>query len=215
MTQKKSPTDWRLYAITDEVISGGKTHLEIAKAAIAGGADVIQLRDKKASSRELFEIACSLRELTHRAEVTFIVNDRLDIAIASEADGVHLGQDDLSAKVARGLLSPGMLLGVSAGSTDDAVQAARAGADYIGVGPVFEARGTKSDAGEPLRLELIRQVRDICNIPIVAIGGIDLRNVSSVIRAGAHSAAVISALVQAKDIAEMAGKLTKRIDAEK
>ena len=215
MTQKKSPANWRLYAITDEVISDGRTHLEIAQAAIAGGADVIQLRDKKASSRELFEIACSLRELAHRAGVTFIVNDSLDIAVASGADGVHLGQEDLSAKVAGRLLTPGMILGVSAGSTDEAVQAERDGADYIGVGPVFEARGTKSDAGEPIGLELIRQVRETCNIPIVAIGGIDLQNVSSVIRAGAHSAAVISALVQAKDITEMAGKLTERIDFEK
>ncbi|NQT34899.1 thiamine phosphate synthase [bacterium] len=215
MTQKKSPADWRLYSITDEIISGGKTHLEIAQAVITGSADVIQLRDKKASSSELFEIACRLRELAHRAGVIFIVNDSLDIAVASGADGVHLGRDDSSVNLARKLLSPGMILGVSAGSTDEAIQAERDGADYIGVGPIFEARGTKSDAGEPLGLELIRQVRETCNIPIVAIGGINLQNVSSVIRAGAHSAAVISALVQVKNIAEMAGKLTKRIDAEK
>jgi len=215
LTQKKSPADWRLYSITDEIISGGKTHLEIAQAVITGSADVIQLRDKKASSSELFEIACRLRELAHRAGVIFIVNDSLDIAVASGADGVHLGRDDSSVNLARKLLSPGMILGVSAGSTDEAIQAERDGADYIGVGPIFEARGTKSDAGEPLGLELIRQVRETCNIPIVAIGGINLQNVSSVIRAGAHSAAVISALVQVKNIAEMAGKLTKRIDAEK
>ncbi|MFH0765780.1 MAG: thiamine phosphate synthase [Calditrichota bacterium] len=195
-----NPVAWRLFVLTDEVLSGGRSHVEVAQAALAGGAKVIQLRDKQASSRKLLDCALKIRELTTATQAVFIVNDRLDIALASEADGLHVGQDDLPAQVARKLLGSKKILGVSARSVKEAIQAECDGADYIGLGPVFEARGTKVNAGEPLGLELIRAVRRIVKIPIIAIGGINRDNAAEVIQAGATGVAVISAVVGAADI---------------
>ena len=202
-----SPGRWRLYVITDESASRGRSHIEIAEAAIRGGADVIQLRDKTASGETLYRVALALRTLTREAKVPFIVNDRLDIALAADADGVHLGQQDLPASVARHILGPGRILGVSAETLTEALLAEKDGADYLGVGPVFEARKTKADAGEPLGLERIARVRKHCRLPIVAIGGIDAQNARQVREAGADSAAVISAIVGADDIARAAERM--------
>lgn len=199
-----SPGLWRLYVITDESVSRGRSHIEIAEAAIRGGADVIQLRDKTASGGTLYRVALALRTLTREAKIPLIVNDRLDIALAADADGVHLGQKDLPASVARHILGPGRILGVSAETLTEALLAEKDGADYLGVGPVFEARKTKADAGEPLGLERIARVRKHCRLPIVAIGGIDAQNARRVREAGADSAAVISAIVGADDIARAA-----------
>ncbi len=207
MTEKVSPGRWRLYVITDETVSLGRSHVEIAEAAIRGGADVVQLRDKAASGGTLYRVALALRKLTREAKVPLIVNDRLDIALAADADGVHLGQADLPATVARSLLGPARILGVSADTLEEALRAERDGADYLGVGPVFEARKTKADAGEPLGLDLIIRVRKECRLPIVAIGGIDARNARRVREAGADSAAVISAIVAADDIARAARRM--------
>jgi thiamine-phosphate pyrophosphorylase len=215
MTGSISPARWRLYVITDERLGRGRTHLEIAEAAIRGGADVIQMRDKTASGRRLCEVALRLRALTREAKVSFIVNDRPDIALAADADGVHVGRQDLPASAARRIMGPGRILGVSAESVEEAVVAEREGADYLGVGPVFEAWGTKEDAGEPLGLDLIAQVRRHCRIPIVAIGGITAENAREVRDAGADAAAVISAVVAADDVAEAARRLKRALaDAE-
>jgi len=202
-----SPGRWRLYVITDESVSRGRSHIEIAEAAIRGGADVIQLRDKNASGGTLYRVALALRMLTREAKVPLIVNDRLDIALAADADGVHLGQKDLPASVARHIMGPGRILGVSAETLEEALLAEKDGADYLGVGPVFEARKTKADAGEPLGLERIARVRKHCRLPIVAIGGIDAQNARQVRGAGADSAAVISAIVGADDIARAAEQM--------
>lgn len=207
MELRKTPQQWRLYAITDEQLSRGRSHVEIAEAAIAGGADVIQLRDKHASSLKLYRDALQIRKLTHEAGIQFIVNDRLDIALAVDADGVHVGQDDLPPAVARRLLGRDKILGVSATSPEEALQAEKDGADYLGVGPVFEARSTKADAGEPRGLELIRDIHNECSLPIVAIGGIKPENVAEVMAAGAQCAAVISAVVSADDIARATQQL--------
>ena len=204
---------WRLYVITDERLGRGRSHLQIAEAALRGGADVIQLRDKEASSGRLFRAALELRKLTRDAKVPFIVNDRLDVALAADADGVHVGQVDLPASVVRRILGPGKILGVSAETVEEAMTAEKDGADYLGVGPVFEARGTKADAGEPLGLELIAQVRLRCRLPIVAIGGIHAENARKVREAGADAVAVISAVVGAEDIAQAARRLKHRLCA--
>jgi thiamine-phosphate pyrophosphorylase len=204
MTDRHTPARWRLYIITDERLGRGRSHLEIADAAIRGGADVIQLRDKAASSRRLYDIALQLRRLTREAGVPLIVNDRLDIALAADADGVHIGREDLPASAVRRILGPGKILGVSAETVEEAVAAEREGADYLGVGPVFEARGTKPDAGEPLGLDLIARIRRGCRLPIVAIGGIHAENARSVRDAGATAAAVISAVASAEDITQAA-----------
>lgn len=204
-------SDWKLYVITDEELSKGRSHFQIARAAIAGGADVIQLRDKTADSLKLYQTALEIRTLTRQAVIPFIMNDRLDIALAADADGLHVGQDDLPAKIARKLLGPHKILGISASSEEEAVQAEKEGADYLGVGPVFEARSTKADAGEPRGLQLIKNIRKRCSIPIVAIGGINQSNVKSVIEVGAQCAAVISAIVSAPDVAEATRMLKDHI----
>ena len=207
MIDKISPGRWRLYVITDESVSRGRSHIEIAEAAIRGGADVIQLRDKTASGGKVYQVALALRKLTREARVPLIVNDRLDIALAADADGVHLGQKDLPAAVARNIMGPGRILGVSADTPEEALLAEKDGADYLGVGPVFEARETKADAGEPLGLERIVLIRKHCRLPIVAIGGIGAQNARQVREAGADSAAVISAIVAADDIARAARQM--------
>jgi len=182
----------------------------VAEAAIAGGADVLQLRDKEAGSGRLYQEALQLRKLTRDARVLFIVNDRLDVALAVDADGVHVGQSDLPASVVRRILGPGKVLGVSVVTVEEAIRAEKDGADYLGVGPVFEARGTKPDAGEPVGLDRIVRIRRHCRLPIVAIGGIDADNARKVREAGADGAAVISAIVSADDIAQATRRL-KRI----
>lgn len=209
--QNKIPL-WRLYVITDEELSGGRSHIEIAEAAIMGGADVIQLRDKTASSRKLYEIATQIKKLTEETGVQFILNDRLDIALAVNADGLHVGQDDLPAPVTRKFLGPDKILGVSAINVAEAIQAEKDGADYLGVGPVFEARGTKADAGEPKGLQLIKDIRQRCSLPIVAIGGINHTNILSVMEAGSQGAAVISAVVSAADITHATQALKDQIE---
>ena len=210
MTDRISPGLWRLHVLTDRKASRGRSHLQVAEAAIAGGADVIQLRDKEASSGGLYREALQLRKLTREAKVPFIVNDRLDIALAVDADGVHVGQSDLPASVVRKILGPGKILGVSVVTVEEAIRAEKDGADYLGVGPVFEARGTKPDTVEPLGVDCIARIRRHCRLPIVAIGGINAENARKVRDAGADAAAVISAIVSADDIEQAASRM-KRI----
>ena len=210
MTVRISPGLWRLYVIIDPKASRGRSALQVAEAAIEGGADVLQLRDKEASSGRLYRVALQLRKLTRDAGIPFIMNDRLDIALATDADGVHVGQTDLPASVVREIMGPARILGVSVDTVEEAILAERDGADYLGVGPVFEARGTKPDAGLPLGVDLIARIRRRCGLPIVAIGGINAENARTVREAGADAAAVISAIVAANDIARAARRL-KRI----
>ena len=212
MTDPISPGLWRLHVLTDRKTSRGRSHVQVAEAAIAGGADVIQLRDKEASSGRLYQEALQLRKLTRDAQVPFIVNDRLDIALAVDADGVHVGQSDLPASVVRRIMGPGKILGVSVVTVEEALQAEKDGADYLGVGPVFEARGTKPDTGEPLGVGCITRIRPHCRLPIVAIGGITAENAREVREAGADAAAVISAIVSAEDISEATRRLKRNFE---
>src|SRR5512140_254662 len=207
MTDRSTPGLWRLYVITDEKASRGRSHLQVAEAAILGGADVLQLRDKETSSGRLYRVAMQLRKLTRDANVSFIVNDRLDIALAADADGIHVGQADLPVSVVRKIMGPRKILGVSVDTVEEAILAEKDGADYLGVGPVFEARGTKPDAGEPLGVDRIARIRCNCRLPIVAIGGIDAENARKVREAGADAAAVTSAIAGADDIAHAARRL--------
>ena len=212
MTDRISPGLWRLYVITDEKVSRGRSHLQVAEAAIVGGADVLRLRDKAASSARLYRVALQLRKITREAKIPFIVNDRLDIALAADADGVHVGQADLPASVVREIMGPDRILGVSVDTVEEAVQAEKDGADYIGVGPVFEARETKPDAGLPLGVDRIARIRRHCGLPIVAIGGIDAENARNVREAGADAAAVISGIAAADDIAHATRRLKRILD---
>jgi len=213
MTRSLSPGSWRLYVITDERLSRGRPYREVVEAAISGGADAIQLREKAAPAGTLYRIARELREITRNADVSFLVNDRLDIALAVDADGVHIGQQDIPASVARRILGPGKILGVTAETVEEAHAAEKDGADYLGVGPVFEARGTKTDAGPPQGPAIIANIRPHTRLPIVAIGGIKAENARLVREAGADSAAVISAIVAADDIAKAARALKSILSA--
>lgn len=198
--------DLSLYVITDRLLSRGRSHREVVASAIAGGATCIQLREKDLSTRELYVTAEDLRRLTREKGVTFIVNDRLDVALAVGADGVHLGPDDLPFTAARRLMPPDMILGVSAGNLKDALEAQRMGANYLGVGSVF-ATATKADAGEPIGLEGLSHICRRVSIPVVGIGGINASNARSVMEAGAAGVAVISSVVAASDIASAAREL--------
>lgn len=160
---------------------------------------MIQLRDKVSGPRQLLREARQIAQLCRERGVCFIVNDRLDLALAADADGVHLGQDDLPPRNARALLGASKFLGVSTHSLEQALRAAEQGADYLGIGPVF-ATATKATGYEPVGCDPIRQLRARVDLPIVAIGGITLSNVGEVIRGGAAGVAVISAIVGADDI---------------
>lgn len=160
---------------------------------------MIQLRDKSAGPRELLSDARRIAQLCRERGVRFIVNDRLDLALAADADGVHLGQEDLPPEAARAILGSNKLLGVSTHSLEQALEAAEQGADYLGIGPIF-ATGTKATGYEPRGCDIIRQLRARIDLPLIAIGGITLDNVAEVIQAGAAGAAVISAIVGAADI---------------
>ena len=203
-----------LYIITDEAIAGGLTHAEIAERAIAGGADVIQLRDKVCGSRKLCQIGRALRTITMKTGTLFIVNDRLDVALACEADGVHLGQDDIRADVARQIAPPGFIIGVSVGTIDEAIRAEQDGADYLALSPVFST-ASKNDAGPGRGLIVLREIRRSVSVPVIAIGGITMDNVREVITAGADGVAVISVVVGSKNITAAAQELSTRISESK
>jgi len=186
-----------LYAIVDP-LDTDRTPVDLAAALLAGGARLLQLRLKQASARQLFEAAVAIRPLARAAGALFLVNDRPDVACAVEADGVHLGQDDVPVAVARRMLGPRRVIGVSTHDLDEARAAVAAGADYIGVGPVFETT-SKARPLAPRGLDLVRAVRQAVPCPCVAIGGITAAAVASVRDAGADCVAMIAALTRADD----------------
>ena len=203
-----------LCVITDVRLARGHDHVAIAEAALAGGADMIQLRDKTGNLRDLLPQAQTIQALCRARGAVFIVNDRVDLALAADADGAHVGQEDLPAASARRLLGPGRLMGVSTHNLVEVEAAQQVGADYIGFGPMF-ATGTKDTAYTPRGLEALRGIRRAVSLPILAIGGISLENVSLVIEAGATAPAVISAVVAAPDIAAAAAAFRQRVAAAK
>ena len=184
----------KIYPITDTKLSG-ISHLEQVKALLAGGARFIQVRDKYLSSRELFDAIVECQALAREHDATVIVNDRVDIAMALGADGVHLGQDDLKPVEARNLLTPGTIIGFSTHSVEQARDAIKLPVDYIASGPIFPTR-SKPDHEPVIGLEGLEKVRKaVGNFPLIAIGGITLENCRDVLSAGADSVAIISALV--------------------
>lgn len=192
--------------ITDVELAPGRTHADIAAAAIRGGARIVQLRDKKATDRDYFRAAMELRKITSEANALFFVNDRVDIAAAVRADGVNLGQTDLPVHAARRILGHHVIIGASADSIDQARRAEMDGANYVGFGPVFPT-STKLDAGPVSGLDTLRQVARLVDIPVVAIGGIGIESIASIAQAGARCAAVVSAVVCADDMADATARL--------
>jgi thiamine-phosphate pyrophosphorylase len=169
------------------------SHLDLAQQAIAGGADTIQLRHKGGSTRRMIDIACEIREICSAAGVCFIVNDRLDVAMASDADGVHLGQDDFPIPLARKILGEDRIIGGSAATPEEALRCQAEGADYLGFGPVFPT-GSKAGAGPVSGIEVLRNVVRGLTLPVVAIGGIQNSNIADIMGTGAWGIAVISAV---------------------
>jgi thiamine-phosphate pyrophosphorylase len=189
----------RLYVITDLRAARGRSLVEIVAAALAGGATAIQLRDKTSSALDQVALGRELRRLTREAGALFLVNDRVDLAHAVEADGVHLGQDDLPVAAARAILGPNAIVGGSPGNLDELAQSLAAGVDYLGVGPMYPT-GSKADAGTAIGPAGLASMRALTDLPIVGIGGIDANNLGPVIAAGADGVAIISAIVGAEDV---------------
>jgi thiamine-phosphate pyrophosphorylase len=201
-----------LHVITDETVQSRFSHFELAERAIAGGADTIQFRDKSRGAKDLVEIASALARLCRERNVPFIVNDRVDVALAALADGVHLGQTDLSVEVARGLVGPRMIVGGTASTLEDAIASQHEGADYVGFGHIFPT-SSKVKRGEPKGPDSVREICRALRIPVVAIGGIDPSNFLSVLEAGAWGIAVISSVCAADDPAGAARVLRQGIDS--
>lgn len=190
--------DYSLYLVTDRGLALGRATVNIVRAAIAGGVTCVQLREKHSDTRAFIEEARALKELLDvlEANIPLIINDRLDVALAIGADGVHLGQSDMPLADARRLAGKAMIIGVSAESVEDAIRAEAEGADYLGVSPVF-ATPTKTDAAPPLGVDGVRRIRAAVGLPLVGIGGIHAGNAADIIRAGANGVAVVSAIVSA------------------
>ncbi len=207
-----NPADWRTYLVTQASLSGGRSTEEVVRATIDGGVDVVQLREKDTSARERYELGCGLRGLTERAGVDLIVNDRIDIAEAVGAEGVHLGQSDLPVSVARDLLGSEATIGCSTSTVAEAERAEAEGADYLGVGAVYvtESKAVPEE-NSGIGPERVREIAEVVSIPIVGIGGITAENAPEVVEAGASSVAVISEIAAAEDPAGATEALSEAV----
>ena len=190
----------RLYFLTDRALSR-KGNVEDVRAALEGGVRIVQYREKTLSLRERIREALRIKELCRPAGATFIVNDRVDLALSVEADGVHLGQEDMPMEIARRLMGQDKLIGITVHNVEEALEAVADGADYLGVSPIF-ATSTKADAGIPIGLEGLREIRAQVELPIVGIGGITKENARPVLEAGADALCAISAIVTQEDVEE-------------
>jgi thiamine-phosphate pyrophosphorylase len=194
-----NPVDLRVYVITANVPHLGRTHLDVARAALAGGARIIQFRDKEMSDEEFAAVARQIQQLTREHNAPLVINDRVEIALAIGADGIHVGQHDLPFAEVKRLARLGMIIGVSATNYSEATALANSGADYLGVGPIFPTP-SKGDATPPIGLDELSRICRGVTLPIVAIGGISESNLPAIIKAGAAGAAVISAISSASDM---------------
>lgn len=197
---------FELYAITDREMLGETSEVEAARLCYEGGADVVQLRMKSADGGKMLELAKEIQAVANQYNKFFIVNDRIDVAMLASADGVHLGQSDIPVREARRLVGDEMIIGVSVHNVEEAVRAVEDGADYLGVGSVFTT-STKPDAEQGLGLDVIIDIKEAVDVPVVAIGGINKGNILDVMHAGADGAAVVSAIMAKDDIKAAAHEL--------
>jgi thiamine-phosphate pyrophosphorylase len=195
----------KLYVILDRRLGRGVPLCDQARLAIQGGATAIQLRDKRMQGRDCYRASLAIKEICKEKGVLFIVNDRLDVALTAGADGVHLGQEDLPLEAAEKIAPEGFIIGISVRTPDQAIEAERKGADYLGVGDVF-GTSSKPDA-KTIGIEGLEEVCKSTSLPCVAIGGIGVHNVKQALQAGAVGVAVISAVISQKDIAGAARTL--------
>ena len=199
--------DYTLYLCTDSGLMSCKTVEESVEKAIIGGCSVVQLREKTASSLEMYQLACRVKQVTDRYNVPLIINDRLDICLAAGAAGVHLGQSDIPCREARRILGADKIIGVSAATPEEAAKAQADGADYLGVGAVFPT-STKTNTRK-VTPETIRGIRSAVQIPFVVIGGVNAQNIAQLYGLGINGAAVISAVVAQPDITAAAREMRR------
>ena len=206
-----NPRDLRLYLCTDRVLALRRPIIEAVEAAVAGGVTMVQLREKTASTRDFYRLALEIHALTRRCHLPLVINDRLDIALAIGAEGIHLGQSDLPLPVARRLAGNAMFIGLSASTQEEALRAQAEGADYLGVGAVYPT-GTKADAGGAIGLEELARIRAAVHIPVAAIGGVNEGNAPQVMETGVAGIAVISGILSRPDIEAAARNLRRIVD---
>ncbi|MDR2247136.1 MAG: thiamine phosphate synthase [Treponema sp.] len=204
--------DLRLYLCTDRALTLGRPITQAVEAAIAGGVTLVQLREKTASTEEFYRIALAIHALTRPYHLPLVINDRLDIALAVGAEGLHLGQSDLPLSVARRLAGSRMFIGLSASTVEEALRAQAEGADYLGVGPVYPTC-SKADSGESIGLEGLAAIRAAVHIPVAAIGGINEANAAQVMEAAVAGIAVISGILSQPDIEAAARNLRRIVDS--
>jgi thiamine-phosphate pyrophosphorylase len=203
----KAAIDYSLYLVTDRDLIGNKDFAGTVEEAIKGGVTLVQIREKNLSTLEFFQLALGIKEITKKYSVPFIVNDRVDIALAVDADGVHIGQEDIPLTVARKLLGPTKIIGVSVSTLKQALAAQHEGADYLGIGAVFPTT-TKNDA-DHVSLKDLQQIKAEVTVPVVAIGGINKNNIHNVMATGVDGAAVVSAIIACSDPYEAAVHLCR------
>lgn len=201
----KPDIDYTLYLCTDRNLMTTETIEESVELAIKGGVSVVQLREKDCTSREFYQLARTVKTITDAYEIPLLINDRVDIALAVGADGVHLGQKDIPVRAARNLLGADKIVGATANTIELAEEAWQSGADYLGVGDIFGTT-TKSDTKQ-ITLEELKAIRAAVQIPVVAIGGVNEENISLLRETGVEGAAVISAVIGQKDITAAAERL--------
>jgi thiamine-phosphate pyrophosphorylase len=198
-----------LYPVTDQGLSLGRTDLEVLEGMVAGGARIVQLREKRIAKKDFYHLAQAFRQRTAQAGMLLIINDHLEIALACGADGVHLGQDDLPPAAAKEL-APELIIGVSTHSLKEALEAQEQGADYVNIGPIF-ATQTKELSMNPLGPEAIKNIAPKLKIPFTVMGGINRFNIQEVLQAGARRIAVVTAVTKAGDIGQAVQELRKTI----
>lgn len=208
--KKKLLRHFKLYCVLNYTSAGKKDIVSLAKKAILGGADVIQLRFKNAKLSRVINDACRIRRLTKKSNTLFLINDRIDVAFLSAADGVHLGQEDIPLPLARKLLGKEKIIGLSTHCLRQALLAQQQGADYISVGPVFSTP-TKPEY-EAVGTALVKKAANKIKIPFLAIGGINQNNLNEVLRAGATRIAIVRAVCRAKDVQEAVAEFKQRLN---
>ena len=202
----------KLYLVTDRPLSLGRSLEEIVSKAVAGGVTMVQLREKEASTKEFIDLAIRLKEILKPYNVPLIINDRVDVALAADADGVHIGQSDMPYEIARKLLGPDKIIGLSVENMDEVLEANELDVDYIGISPVY-ATQTKTDTAVPFGLEGLKEAVRISLHPTVAIGGMNMRTAAEVMQTGCDGIAVVSAISSAEDVTEASRELKEVVES--
>lgn len=209
-----NPGSWEVYLVTNRAFSRGRSTLEIVRAASKGGVSAVQLREKDLDTRAFYEEGLKIRDILRSSRVPLIINDRIDLALALDAEGVHLGQEDMPIKIARKILGPDRIIGISVNTPGQIDEESVSIANYLAISPVFFT-STKSDITEPWGLEGVRKARAMTDLPLVAIGSIKKENIAEVVAAGADCVAVVTAIVSADDPEKATRELLREVRAGK